>query len=160
VARWGPFRCLVLSGHVISFCNKTRSNKCIGILCLHSDRMYDNLILGIHTMSIWFWSKKTGCDTWPPHCLPSSGEWTIGFPVFHSPSPAPWPAPLDTGVARGQALVSSVPPSMGSPRWTMAGHGPQAMDRVYRLFNTKIIWLIQGNSSFTNNPLPFSIINP
>jgi hypothetical protein len=24
-------------------------------LCLHSDRMYDNLILGIHTMSIWFW---------------------------------------------------------------------------------------------------------
>jgi hypothetical protein len=26
-----------------------------GFLCLHSDRMYDNLILGIHTMSIWFW---------------------------------------------------------------------------------------------------------
>jgi hypothetical protein len=32
-----------------------RYNKDIGILCLHSDRMYDNLILGIHTMSIWFW---------------------------------------------------------------------------------------------------------
>jgi hypothetical protein len=34
------------------------------------------------------------------------------------------------------------------------------MDRVHRLFNTKIIRLIKGNSSFTNNPLPFSIINP
>jgi hypothetical protein len=55
VARWGPFCCLVLSGLVISFCNKMRYNKDIGILCLHSDRMYDNMILGIHTMSIWFW---------------------------------------------------------------------------------------------------------
>jgi hypothetical protein len=36
------------------FCNKIQYNKDIGILCLHSDRMYDNLILGIHTMSIWF----------------------------------------------------------------------------------------------------------
>jgi hypothetical protein len=24
--------------------------------------MYDNLILGIHTMSIWFLALKTGCD--------------------------------------------------------------------------------------------------
>jgi hypothetical protein len=37
VARWGPFRCLVLSGLVINFCNKIRYNKDIGILCLHSD---------------------------------------------------------------------------------------------------------------------------
>jgi hypothetical protein len=42
-------------GLVINCCNKIRYNKDIGILCLHSDRMYDNLILGIHTMSIWFW---------------------------------------------------------------------------------------------------------
>jgi hypothetical protein len=56
VERWCPFRCLVLSGLVISFCNKIRYNKDIGFLCLHSDRMYDNLILGIHTMSIWFWT--------------------------------------------------------------------------------------------------------
>jgi hypothetical protein len=62
VARWGPFRCLVLSGLVINFCNKILYNKDIGILCLHSDRMYDNLILGIHTMSIWFLALKTGCD--------------------------------------------------------------------------------------------------
>jgi hypothetical protein len=62
VARWGPFRCLVLSGLVINFCNKIRYNKDIGILCLHSDRMYDNLILCIHMMSIWFWVLKTGCD--------------------------------------------------------------------------------------------------
>jgi hypothetical protein len=55
MARWGPFHCLVLSGLVISFCNKIRYNKDIGILCLHFDRMYDNLILRIHTMSIWFW---------------------------------------------------------------------------------------------------------
>jgi hypothetical protein len=48
--------CLVLSRLVINFCNKIRYNKDIGILCLHSDRLYDNLILGIHTMSIWFWS--------------------------------------------------------------------------------------------------------
>jgi hypothetical protein len=33
------------------------------IICLHSDRMYDNLILGIHTMSIWFLALKTGCDS-------------------------------------------------------------------------------------------------
>jgi hypothetical protein len=45
----------VLSGLVISVCNNIRYNKDIGILCLHSDRMYDNLILGIHMMSIWFW---------------------------------------------------------------------------------------------------------
>jgi hypothetical protein len=32
----------------------------MGILCLHSDRMYDNLILDIHTMSIWFWPLKPG----------------------------------------------------------------------------------------------------
>jgi hypothetical protein len=25
--------------------------------------MYDNLILGIHTMSIWFLALKTGCDS-------------------------------------------------------------------------------------------------
>jgi hypothetical protein len=55
VARCGPFCCLVLSGLVISFRNKIRYNKDIGILCLHSDHMYDNLILDIHTMSIWFW---------------------------------------------------------------------------------------------------------
>jgi hypothetical protein len=30
-----------------------------------------------------------------------------------------------------------------------------AMDRVHRLFNTKIIWLIQGNFNFTNSPLSF-----
>jgi hypothetical protein len=65
VARWGPFRCLVLSGLVINCCNKIRYNKDIGILYLHSDRMYDNLILGIHTMSIWF-GLKTGCDNYPP----------------------------------------------------------------------------------------------
>jgi hypothetical protein len=52
VARWCPFRCLVLSELVISLCNKIQYNKDIGILCLHSGRMYDNLILGIHTMSI------------------------------------------------------------------------------------------------------------
>jgi hypothetical protein len=52
VAKWGPFRCLVLSGLVLNFSNKIRYNKDIGIMCLHSDRMYDNLILGIHTMSI------------------------------------------------------------------------------------------------------------
>jgi hypothetical protein len=89
------------------------------------------------------------------HYLPSSGEWIVGFPTFHYPSPAPWPAPLDTGAAGGQALVSSVPPSTTGPLWTMAEHGPQAMDRVHRLFNTKIIRLIQGNSSFTNNPHAF-----
>jgi hypothetical protein len=49
------FRYLLLCGHVISFCNKIRYQKDIGFLCLHSGRMYDNLILGIHTMSIWFW---------------------------------------------------------------------------------------------------------
>jgi hypothetical protein len=27
----------------------------------------------------------------PPHYLLSSGERTTGFPVFHSPSPTPWP---------------------------------------------------------------------
>jgi hypothetical protein len=52
VARWCPFRCLVFSGLVISFCKKIRYNKDIGFMCLHSDCMYDNLILGIHTMSI------------------------------------------------------------------------------------------------------------
>jgi hypothetical protein len=52
VVRWCPFLCLILSGLVIRFCNKIRYNKDIGILCLHSDRMHDNLILGIHTMSI------------------------------------------------------------------------------------------------------------
>jgi hypothetical protein len=66
--RHGPFTRLVgISGLgslvwvVINCCNKIRYNKDIGILCLHSDRMYDNLILGIHTMSIWF-GLKTGCD--------------------------------------------------------------------------------------------------
>jgi hypothetical protein len=43
------------AGLVISLCNKIRYNKEIDILCLHSGRMYNNLILGIHTMSIWFW---------------------------------------------------------------------------------------------------------
>jgi hypothetical protein len=61
VARWCPFRCLVLSGLVIRFCNKIQYNKDIGFLYLHSGRMYDNLILGIHTMSIWF-GLKTRCD--------------------------------------------------------------------------------------------------
>jgi hypothetical protein len=56
VARWCPFHCLVLSGLVIIFYNEIRYNKDIGIMCLHSGCMYDNLILGIHTMSIWFWS--------------------------------------------------------------------------------------------------------
>jgi hypothetical protein len=56
VARWGPFHCLVLSGLVITFCNKIRYNKYIGFLYSHSDRMYDNLILTIHMMNIWFWS--------------------------------------------------------------------------------------------------------
>jgi hypothetical protein len=51
VVRWGPFRCLVLFGLVISFCNKILYNEDIGVLCLYSDRMYDNLILGIHTMA-------------------------------------------------------------------------------------------------------------
>jgi hypothetical protein len=51
---------------VINCCNKIRYNKDIGILCLHSDRMYDNLILGIHTMSIWF-GRKTGCDSLELH---------------------------------------------------------------------------------------------
>jgi hypothetical protein len=55
MARRCPFRYLDLSGLVISFCNMIRYNKDIGFLCLHSGRMYDNLILGIHTMSIWFW---------------------------------------------------------------------------------------------------------
>jgi hypothetical protein len=27
--------------------------------------MYDNLILGIHMMSIWFWPEN-GCDKWWP----------------------------------------------------------------------------------------------
>jgi hypothetical protein len=27
--------------------------------------MYDNLILGIRTMSIWFFALKTGCDSVP-----------------------------------------------------------------------------------------------
>jgi hypothetical protein len=52
------FRALFLSGLVISFCNKIRYNKDIGFLCLHSGRMYDNLILGIHTMIIWFWPEN------------------------------------------------------------------------------------------------------
>jgi hypothetical protein len=47
----------------MNFCNKIRYNKDIGVLCLHSDRMYDNLILGIHTMSIWFLALKIGCDS-------------------------------------------------------------------------------------------------
>jgi hypothetical protein len=54
----------------MNFCNKIRYNKDIGILCLHSDRMYDNLILGIHTMSIWFLALKTGCDSPPADVLP------------------------------------------------------------------------------------------
>jgi hypothetical protein len=54
VVRWYPFHCLVLSELVISFYNKIRYNKDIGFLYLNSDRMYDNLILGIHTMIIWF----------------------------------------------------------------------------------------------------------
>jgi hypothetical protein len=49
------FRYLFLSGLVISFCNKILYNKDIGFLSLHFGRMYDNLILGIHMMSIWFW---------------------------------------------------------------------------------------------------------
>jgi hypothetical protein len=57
VARWCPFHYLVLSGLVIVI----RYNKDIGFLYLHSGRMYDNLILGIHTMSIWF-GLKIGCD--------------------------------------------------------------------------------------------------
>jgi hypothetical protein len=52
VARWESFHCLVISGLVINFCNKIRYIKDINILCLHSDRMYDNLILNIHTISI------------------------------------------------------------------------------------------------------------
>jgi hypothetical protein len=52
VARWCLFRCLLLFGLVISFCNKIQYNKDIGFLCLHSGRMYDNLILSIHTTSI------------------------------------------------------------------------------------------------------------
>jgi hypothetical protein len=47
-----------LSGLVIHFCNKIRYNKDIGFLCLHSGRIYDNLILDIHTMSIWFWPQN------------------------------------------------------------------------------------------------------
>jgi hypothetical protein len=86
----------------------------------------------------------------PPHCLPSSGEWTIGFPAFHSPSPAPWPTPLDTGAAGGQAPASSVPPVHRGPRPEMV-HG--SINPVHYLFNTKIIQLIQGNSSFAQNPL-------
>jgi hypothetical protein len=47
------FYCLVLSGHVMSFCNMIRYNKdIINILFLHSDHMYDNLIVSIYTMSI------------------------------------------------------------------------------------------------------------
>jgi hypothetical protein len=37
-------------------CNKIRYNEDIGFPYSHSGRMYDNLILGKHTMSIWFWS--------------------------------------------------------------------------------------------------------
>jgi hypothetical protein len=55
-----PVNCLWQDGSIPLFsplwtCNKIRYDKDIGILCLHSDRIYDNLILGIHTMSIWFW---------------------------------------------------------------------------------------------------------
>jgi hypothetical protein len=53
VARWCLFHCLVLSELIINFCNKIRYNKDISFLYLHSDHMYDNLILEIHIMSIW-----------------------------------------------------------------------------------------------------------
>jgi hypothetical protein len=52
-------------------CNKIRYNKGIGILCLHSDCVYDNLILGIHTMSIWFWPYKSGVT--PERLDPTTG---------------------------------------------------------------------------------------
>jgi hypothetical protein len=83
---------------VINCCNKIRYNKEIGILCLHSDRMYDNLILGIHTMSIWF-GLKTGCDTDPP--------WTGGHcrarELTGARSPAaPVPESSDHGAGEGK----------------------------------------------------------
>jgi hypothetical protein len=85
-----------------------------------------------------------------PLYLPSFDEWTIGFPVFHSPSPAPWLASLHTGAARGQAPASSVPPVHRGPRSDLV-HG--SIDPVHDLFTTKVILLIQGNSSFAQNPL-------
>jgi hypothetical protein len=36
-------------------------------------------------------------DAWPPHCRPCPGEPPTELPAFHSSSPAPWPAPVDTG---------------------------------------------------------------
>jgi hypothetical protein len=48
------FCCLVISRLVISFCNKIQYNKHINFLYLYSSRIYDNLILGIHMMGIWF----------------------------------------------------------------------------------------------------------
>jgi hypothetical protein len=38
-----------------------------------------------------------------PHCRPRLGEPPTELPAFHSSSPAPWPAPLDTGTAGGQS---------------------------------------------------------
>jgi hypothetical protein len=96
----------------------------------------------------------------PPHCLPSSGEWTTEFPASHSPSPAPSSAPLDTGATGGRAPASSVPPSMADPPWTEAGRGPWPVDRVHGFFLAK---LITGNSIFwyfALRPFIFSNINP
>jgi hypothetical protein len=39
-----------------------------------------------------------------PHCRPRLGEPPTELPAFHSSSPAPWPAPLDTGTAGGQSF--------------------------------------------------------
>jgi hypothetical protein len=36
--------------------------------------MYDNLILSIHTMSIWFWSQKPGVTAWMRITLSSTRQ--------------------------------------------------------------------------------------
>jgi hypothetical protein len=67
----------------------------------------------------------------PPHCLLSSGQWPIEFPGPVSPSSAPWPAPLSTRAARGQAPVSLGCLSMAGPRWIEPGVVHDPVDRFY-----------------------------
>jgi hypothetical protein len=96
----------------------------------------------------------------PPHCLLSSSERTTEFPASHTPSPAPWPAPLNTRATGGRAPASSVPQSLSGPPWTEAGHDPRPVDRVHGFFLAKIIPRNSIFRHFALRPLIFSNINP
>jgi hypothetical protein len=94
----------------------------------------------------------------PPQRLLSSGKQPLEFPDPVFPSSAPRPAPLRTGAAEGEALVSSGRPSTAGPWWTEPGvvHGP--VDRVYENFLYKTILEIhyfRNLGNFVEKPLGF-----